>query len=390
VYLDNAATSQKPTAVLDAMTGYYGKGGYNANVHRGVHHLSSRATAAYEEARAKVARFVGAGSDRDIVFVRGASEGINLVANTWGEANVGEGDEIVLSVMEHHSNLVPWQLLAARKRATLKFCRMDADGVLDVDHLRELVTPRTKLVSVVHVSNMLGCVNPVGAVAEVARAAGARVLLDCCQSVPHMPVDAPATGADWIVASGHKMCGPTGIGFLWGRPEVLADMPPWMGGGEMIQDVFLDHSTYAPPPGRFEAGTPAIAEAIGLGAACDYLAAVGMDRVHAFEDEIGGYLHQELSRVEGVTIYGPRPELGRASLCAFNVEGLHATDVSTILDQAGVAVRSGHHCTQPLHRELGVSASARASAYLYNTPAEVDAFVEGLKETVGFFREMGL
>jgi len=259
-----------------------------------------------------------------------------------------------------------------------------------VDHLRELVTPRTKLVSVVHVSNMLGCVNPVGAVAEVARAAGARVLLDCCQSVPHMPVDAPATGADWIVASGHKMCGPTGIGFLWGRPEVLADMPPWMGGGEMIQDVFLDHSTYAPPPGRFEAGTPAIAEAIGLGAACDYLAAVGMDRVHAFEDEIGGYLHQELSRVEGVTIYGPRPELGRASLCAFNVEGLHATDVSTILDQAGVAVRSGHHCTQPLHRELGVSASARASAYLYNTPAEVDAFVEGLKETVSFFREMGL
>jgi cysteine desulfurase/selenocysteine lyase len=389
VYLDSAATSQKPRAVLAAMDAYYERD--NSNVHRGVHALAARATDAYEAARGKVARFVGAGSDREIVFTRNASEAINLVAYSWGLSNLKPGDEIVLSVAEHHSNLVPWQLVAAKTGAVIKHVGLTPQQELDVDHLRALVTPRTKLVSLVHVSNALGCVLDVPAVVEAARAVGARVLLDACQSVPHLGVDARALGVDWLVASAHKMLGPTGIGFLWGRYEVLEEMQPWMGGGEMIQDVFLDHSTYAAPPTRFEAGTPAIAEAIGLGAACDYLSAIGMDAVHRYEEEIGGYLYERLRAVDGVTIYGPPPSAprGRAALAAFNVDGLHATDVSTLLDSAGVAVRSGHHCTQPLHRVLGVPASARASCYIYTTPANVDAFVDALKDTIGFFREVG-
>jgi len=291
-------------------------------------------------------------------------------------------------VAEHHSGLVPWQLVAARTGAVLRHVGLDpVTQGLDMADFRAQLSSRTKLISLVHVSNVLGAVTDTELVAAEARRVGARLLLDCCQSLPHMPVDVTALGADWIVASSHKMCGPTGIGFLWGRAEVLEGMPPWMGGGEMIQDVFLDHSTYAPPPARFEAGTPAIAEAIGLGAACDYLSALGMQRVHAYEAEIGGYLYERLQSVPGVTVYGPPPggARGRASLAAFNVEGLHATDVSTILDASGVAVRSGHHCTQPLHRYLGVPASARASAYIYNTPGEVDAFVDALRETVAFF-----
>ncbi|KAF8071197.1 NFS2 [Scenedesmus sp. PABB004] len=391
VYLDNAATSQKPVAVLDAMETYYRT--YNSNVHRGVHHLSARATTAYEDARAKVAAFIGAASPAEVVFTRNATEAINLVAHTWGAANLGPGDEVILSVAEHHSNLVPWQMVAQRTGAVLKHVGLTQDTQeLDMDHLRELVTPRTKLISLVHVSNMLGAVLDVEAVVEAARRVGARVLLDACQSVPHMPIDVRALGVDWIVASGHKAMAPTGIGFLWGRAEVLESMPPWMGGGEMIQDVFLDHSTYAAPPARFEAGTPSIAEAIGLGAACDYLSGVGMGRVHAYEAEIGGYLYDRLAALDKVTIYGPPPSAkrGRAALAAFNVGGLHATDVSTLLDTAGVAVRSGHHCTQPLHRHLGIPASARASAYIYNTPAEVDLFIDALKETIDFFGEMGM
>jgi cysteine desulfurase/selenocysteine lyase len=392
VYLDSAATSQKPRAVLDAMDDYYTR--YNSNVHRGVHHLSALATAGYEGARAKVARFINAPTDREIVFTRNASEAINLVAYTWGLANLKPGDEVVLSVAEHHSNLVPWQLVAARTGAVLRFVRLTTDGTqeLDVASLDDLVTPRTKLVALVHVSNMLGCVLDVERVVAAARRVGARVLLDACQSVPHMPVDVATLGVDWLVASGHKALGPTGIGFLWGTSEVLESMPPWMGGGEMIQDVFLDHSTYAAPPARFEAGTPAIAEAIGLGAALDYLDNLGMARVHADEDALGGYLYERLAAVEGVTIYGPKPRSaasprGRAALASFNVAGLHATDVSTLLDAAGVAVRSGHHCTQPLHRELGIAASARASLYVYNTAADVDAFVDALEDTIKFFRD---
>ena len=360
----------------------------NSNVHRGVHTLSARATDAYEHARAQVAAFVGAADPGEIVFTRNASEAINLVAHTWGEANVGPGDEIVLSVAEHHSNIVPWQMLASRKGAILRFVELSATEELDLGQLEDLVGPRTKLVSLAHVSNTLGSVLDVDTVVRAASRVGAKVLLDACQSVPHMPVDVQALGADWIVASSHKMCGPTGVGFLWGKMDVLEAMPPWMGGGEMIQDVFLDHSTYASPPLRFEAGTPAICEAIGMGAACEYLTDLGMDAVHAYENEIGTYLYEQLAAVNGVRIYGPPPSSnrGRASLAAFNVEGIHATDISMILDTKGVAVRSGHHCTQPLHRYLDINASARASLYIYNTYAEVDRFVSALQESIEFFR----
>jgi len=389
--LDNAATSQKPKYVLHALDKYYQE--YNSNVHRGVHHLSALATTAYEDARDKVAKFINARTHREIVFTRNATEAINLVAYSWALSNLKAGDEIILSVAEHHSNMVPWQLVAQRTGAVLKHVKLtEGTQELDMKHFKELLGPRTKLVSLVHVSNMLGAVLDTAYVIEEAKKVGARVLLDACQSVPHMEVDVQALGADWIAASSHKMCGPTGIGFLWGKYEVLEEMSPWMGGGEMIQDVFLDHSTYAPPPARFEAGTPAIAEAIGLGAACDYLTSLGMDNVHNFEQDIGRYLHERLSKVPRVTIYGPPPSVprGRASLCAFNVEGLHATDVSTLLDNAGVAVRSGHHCTQPLHRHLGINASARASLYIYNTEAEVDVFIEALQETISFFTDMGV
>ena len=382
-YLDNAATSQKPVAVLRAMDAYYHR--QNSNVHRGVHTLAARATEAYERARAQVAAFVGAASDREIVFTRNASEAINLVAHTWGEANVGPGDEIVLSVAEHHSNLVPWQLLAERKGAVLKFVGLTASEELDLEQLADLVGPRTKLVALGHVSNTLGGVLDVGEVVRVARAHGAKVLLDACQSVPHMPVDVGALGVDWLVASSHKMCGPTGVGFLWGRLDLLRAMPPWMGGGEMIADVFLDHSTFAEPPGRFEAGTPAIAEAIGLGAACEYLTDLGMDNVHAYENAVGKYLYDRVAALDRVRVYGPPPERGRASLVTFTVDGLHATDVSMILDTKGVCVRSGHHCTQPLHRHFGITATARASLYVYNTAAEVDRFVEDLEASIQFF-----
>ncbi|OUS43901.1 molybdenum cofactor sulfurase [Ostreococcus tauri] len=386
VYLDNAATSQKPNEVVDAHMFYYKD--YNSNVHRGVHYLSSKATDAYELSRRKIARFVNAKTDREIVFTRNASEAINLVANTWGTKYVEAGDEIILSVLEHHSNIVPWQLLAERTGCVLKFVKLTKDTQeLDIAELRSLVNEKTKLITTAHVSNVTGGEAPVAEIVELARGVGAKVLLDACQSLPHMPVDVQSLGADWIVGSGHKMCGPTGIGFLWGRLDVLETMPPWMGGGEMIQDVFLERSTYAEPPGRFEAGTPAIAEAIALGTACDYLSRIGMDRIHEYEVEIGRYLYEKLSQVPKVTIYGPPPSRGRASLCAFNVEGIHANDLCTLLDQAGIACRSGHHCTQPLHRYLDVPGSARASLYFYNVREDVDAFIDALQSTIEFFSE---
>lgn len=390
IYLDSAATSQKPQAVLEAMRMHQERD--NANVHRGAHSLSRRSTESYEGARAKVAAFVNAKSDREIVFTRGATEAINLVAATWGAANLGKGDEVVLTVMEHHSNLVPWKLLAQRTGCVIRYARLSPDGAqtLDVDHLRSLVVAgKTKLIACAHVSNTLGCVNPVEEIAEIAKAAGAKLLLDACQSVPHMKVDVQTLGADFLVASGHKMCAPTGIGFLWAPYETLDAMPPWQGGGEMIDQVSLDDVSFAPPPGRFEAGTPAITQAIGLGAACDYLSAIGMDRVEEFEHELGAYLHHKLSQVDGVQIYGPPPNedgTGRAALCAFNVDGIHPSDLATLLDQEGVAIRAGHHCTQPLHAELGVPGSARASLYIYNTKADVDALCDELSATVAFFK----
>ena len=388
VYLDSAATSQKPSCVLDAMQRHQERD--NANVHRGAHLLSVRSTDAYEGARDKVASFINAATRSEVIFTRGATEAINLVAQSWGRANLREGDEVVLTVMEHHSNLVPWQMLAQERGCTLRFAPLDDDQCLDVEALKGLISPKTKLVALPHVSNTLGCVNPVAEVAAAAHAVDAVVLVDACQSLPHMPVDVQALGCDFLVASGHKMCGPTGVGFLWGKLALLSEMPPWQGGGEMIRDVFLESSTYAPPPNRFEAGTPAITQAIGLGAAVDYLSKLGMHNVQAYEEQLGAHLYRQMARVPGLTLYGPDPAKGhhRAALVAFTHESVHPSDLATFLDQDGIAVRAGHHCTQPLHRELGISHSARASLYIYNTEAEIDAFVEALGSTLDMFGGM--
>ena len=393
IYLDSGATSQKPEVVLRAMDNYYRRD--NANVHRGVHALAARATAGYESARAKVAAFIGAGSPEEVVFTRNATEGINIVAGGWGASVLRPGDVIITSVAEHHSGLVPWQLVAARTGAKVVAVPLARDETIDIDALASTLAAhagRVKVVSLVHVSNVLGSVLPVAAVAEMTHAAGAKLLLDCCQALPALPLNVSTLGADWIVASAHKACGPTGIGLLWGTPAALEAMPPWGGGGEMIETVTLESSTFAPPPARFEPGTPPIAEAIGFGAAVDYLTAIGMGAVKAHEDEVGGLLWEGLKSINGVRVYGPPPAhpLGRAALVTFNVDGLHATDVSTLLDGAGVAVRSGHHCAQPLHTALGVSASARASPYIYNGAADVDAFLRELKGAIKFFRDAGL
>lgn len=386
IYFDNAATSQKPNAVLEALQNYYQ--GYNSNVHRGAHTLSAQATEAYEAARDKVAAFVNAASRNEIVYTRNASEAINLVAYSWGMNTLQAGDEIILSVMEHHSNLVPWQLVAQRTGAVLKFVELTETQEFDLEQFQTLMSDRTKLVSIAHVSNTLGCINPVQAVIEIAHRYGAKVLLDACQSVPHMAIDVQALDCDWLVASGHKMCAPTGIGFLYGKLALLQAMPPFLGGGEMIADVFLDHSTYADLPHKFEAGTPAIAGSIALGAAVDYLTTVGMDQIHAYEQELTRYLFEQLAQIPEVRTYGPKPNArgdNRAALAAFTTGALHPTDLSALLDQAGIAIRTGHHCTQPLHRYLGISSTARASLYFYNTTAEIDAFIAALRETIDFF-----
>ncbi|WP_017717496.1 SufS family cysteine desulfurase [Kamptonema formosum] len=386
VYLDNAATSQKPLQVLETLREYYDQ--YNSNVHRGVHTLSARATSAYEEAREKVSRFVNAASYQEIVYTRNASEAINLVAYAWGLSNLQRGDEVILSVMEHHSNLVPWQLMAQKTGAVLKFVELTETEEFNLEQFKSLLSDKTKLVSVAHVSNTLGCINPVREIAKLAHKYGAKVLIDACQSVPHMQVDVREMDCDWLVASGHKMCAPTGIGFLYGKLDMLRSMPPFLGGGEMIADVFLEQSTYADVPAKFEAGTPAIAEAIALGAAVDYLTEVGMDKIEAYEHELTAYLFEQLRKIPQVKVYGPQPPAdgtGRAALAAFTAGEVHPHDLSTILDQAGVAIRAGHHCTQPLHRYLGAQSTARASLYFYNTREEIDVFIGALKEAIEFF-----
>ena len=386
VYFDNAATSQKPQVVLDALLDYYTQD--NAYVHRGVHTLSARATAAYEATRDKLATFINAASRDEIVFTRNASEAINLVAYAWGLSNLKAGDEVILSVMEHHSNLVPWQLVAQRTGAVLKHVQLTDTQEFDLEQFKELVCDRTRLVAINHVSNTLGCINPVEDIISIAQAQGAKVLLDACQSIPHMPVDVQALGCDWLVASGHKMCGPTGAGFLYGKLDILEAMPPFLGGGEMIQDVYLDHSTYAELPHKFEAGTPAIAEVIMLGAAVDYLTNIGMERIAQYEHELTRYLYDRLAQLPQLKLYGPKPKAdgsGRAAIATFTVANLHAQDLSTFLDQTGIAIRSGHHCTQPLHRFLGTDSTARASLYFYNTYEEIDSFVAALKDTIEFF-----
>jgi cysteine desulfurase / selenocysteine lyase len=358
-------------------------------VHRGAHQLSARATEGFEAARSKTATFIGAANAREIVFTRNASEAINLVARSWGEANLGPGDEVLLTVMEHHSNLVPWQLLAQRTGCVLRHAGLTESGELDLEDLRCQINERTKLVSLVQVSNTLGCLNPIEQVVALAHGAGALVLVDACQSLPHLVVNVAQLGCDFLVGSSHKLCGPTGMGFLWAREALLEAMPPFLGGGEMIQDVYLDHSSWAELPHKFEAGTPAIGEAIGMGAALDYLSAIGLERIHAWEQQLTRQLFERLQAIEGVRILGPTPEQqpDRGALAAFTVDGLHANDIAALLDSAGICIRSGHHCTQPLHRLYGLPGSARASLGFTTTPEEIDRFAEELEGTITFLRE---
>lgn len=381
-FLDSAASSQKPASVIDALADYYRR--YNANVHRGVYHLSEHATEALEQARSKIARFIGAASPREVIFTRNTTESINLVANSWGRANLRPGDRVLLSEMEHHSNLVPWQLIAAATGAELDFIPLDGAGRLALDDLPTLLTERTKLVAITHMSNVLGTINPVAQIAAAAHAVGAMVLVDGAQSVPHFAVDVHALGIDFLAFSGHKMCGPTGIGVLWGRKELLQAMPPFLGGGSMIKTVTLRESTWAALPSKFEAGTPAIGEAIGLGYAVDYLSTVGMDAIHATEQQLTAYALEQLQTIDEVQIYGP-PAAERGGVVAFNLRNVHAHDVAAVLDRRGVAVRAGHHCCQPLMDILGVQATARASFYLYTTPAEIDQLVDALEQCKRIF-----
>ncbi len=382
VYLDNAASSQKPRVVIEALDEYYRR--YNANVHRGIHTLSEQASAAYEEARRKVARFINARSAKEVIWTRNTTESINLVAYSWGRANIGPGDEILLTEMEHHSNLIPWQILAQEKGATLRFIPVTDDGYLDLDCLDDLLTERTKLVSVVHMSNVLGTINPVAEIGRRAHEVGAKILVDGAQSVPHLPVDVQALDCDFLAFSGHKMCGPTGIGVLYGKRDLLEAMPPFMGGGDMIREVYLDSATWNDLPWKFEAGTPAIAQAIGLGYAVDYLNSIGMEAIQQHEHGIIQYALEALSRVKGLTLYGPPADM-RGGVATFNIPGVHPHDVSTILDSEGIAIRAGHHCAQPLMRRYNVPATARASFYLYNTPDEVDILIQGLEKAKAVF-----
>ena len=387
IYLDHAATSQKPRQVLDALQQYYSCD--NANVHRGAHQLSARATDAFEGARTATAAFVGAASSREIVFTRNASEAINLVARTWGDANLREGDEVLLTVMEHHSNLVPWQLLAQRSGCVLRHVGITESGELDLEDFRAKLSERTRLVSLVHISNALGCCNPLDQVIPAAHAVGALVLVDACQSLAHKPIDVAGLDVDFLVGSSHKLCGPTGMGFLWAREALLEAMPPFLGGGEMIQDVHLDHSTWAVLPHKFEAGTPAIGEAVGMGAAIRYLQTIGLDAIQAWEAQLTRHLFARLQAIDGVTILGPTPDQQpeRGALATFLVDGVHANDIAALIDASGICIRSGHHCCQPLHRHYGVTASARASLSFTSTFEEIDRFGDELASTVAFLRE---
>lgn len=383
VYLDNAATTQKPRQVIDELVRYYET--YNANVHRGVHTLSEEATDAYEQARVKVNRFIHSQyGPESVVFVRNTTEAINLVASAWGRANLDEGDEVVISVAEHHSNMIPWQLICKERGAKLQYVDIDDIGRLRLDALEAAVGPRTKLVAIAHASNVLG-INPVREIAQIAHRHGALLLVDGAQSVPHLPVNVEELGCDFLAFSAHKMLGPTGIGALWGRPELLRAMDPYQGGGSMISRVTTEGSTWAALPDKFEAGTPNIADAIAWGAAVEYLEALGMEDVRAHDIEVTAYALQELSTVPGVTIYGPLNAEERVGVVSFNLGDVHPHDLSQVLDHYGVAIRAGHHCAQPLMRRLDCVATARASFYLYNTKAEVDVLVEAVREAARYF-----
>lgn len=384
VYLDNAATTQKPRQVIEALTTYYSRS--NANIHRGLHTLAEEATASYEAVRQHVARFIGAASPRSVVFTRNATEAINLFAWSWGRSRLGAGDHILLTEMEHHSNLVPWQLLAKATGASLAFVPITDDGRLRLDELDRLLTPRTKLVALTHMSNVLGAITPVARVIEAAHRRGAVVLVDGAQSVPHMSVDVQRLNCDALAFSAHKMLGPTGVGVLYARETLLEAMDPFLGGGEMISDVQLTSSTWNDLPWKFEAGTPNIADVIAFGEALAYLEAAGMDAVRAHERELTAYAWTRLRRVDGLTLYGPPGDAeDRGGVISFNLEGLHPHDAGTVLDGEGIAVRAGHHCAKPLMRRLGLAATLRASFYLYNTREDVDRLIEAIRTVQNFF-----
>ena len=383
VYLDNAATSQKPRVVINALRTYYET--YNANIHRGLHTLSERATAEYEDARARVARFIGAAHPHEVVFTRGTTEAINLVARGWGDEHVGEGDEILLTEMEHHSNLVPWQMLAQRRGAELRYITIDVESGIDLDAYAQMFGPRTRLVAITHMSNVLGTITPAAEIIRIAHAHDVPVLLDVAQSIPHLPVNVQALGADFVAFSGHKMLGPTGIGVLYGRETLLDAMEPLFGGGSMIRVVDLHRSSWTGLPYKLEGGTPNIAGAIGLGVAVDYLQAVGMPNISAHEHELTKYALALLSDLDGVRVFGPTDAKDRGGVISFAVGDVHPHDVGTLLDAEGIAVRAGHHCAQPLMRKLGVAATTRASFYLYNTVDEVDCLAAGITRAKAFF-----
>ncbi|EAG0205615.1 cysteine desulfurase [Listeria monocytogenes] len=382
-YLDNAATSQKPKQVIEALTHYYEFD--NANVHRGVHTLAARATDAYESARGKVAKFIHAREVAEIIFTRGTTSAINLVVDSYAEANIEAGDEIVISYLEHHSNLIPWQQLAKRKGAVLKYIELEEDGTISVEQAKKTIGEKTKIVALAHVSNVLGTITPIKEIAAIAHQFGAVILVDGAQAVPHMEVDVVDLDADFYAFSGHKMMAPTGIGALYGKRELLDAMEPTEFGGEMIDFVELYDSTWKELPWKFEAGTPIIGGAIALGAAIDYLAKVGLANIHAHEQALVSYAIEEMSKIEGITIYGPKDASKRCGLVTFNLEGAHPHDIATILDEDGIAIRAGHHCAQPLMKWLDVSSTARASFYIYNTKEEIDALIDGLKLTKEYF-----
>lgn len=381
VYLDNGASSQRPEAVIEAMNDYYRR--YHANVHRGIHKLSELATTAYEQSRVKVQKFINAASEKEVIFTRGTTEAINLVVQAWGRVNLKAGDVVIATEMEHHANIVSWQILAAEKGFSIKYIPVLEDGTLDMATFDTwLKNEPVKMVAVMHASNVLGTINPIVEMTRKAHDTGALILVDGAQSVPHMTIDVQVLDVDFFAFSGHKMCGPTGIGILYGKQAILEAMPPFMGGGDMIDRVTLAGSTWNELPYKFEAGTPSIAEAIGLGVAVDYLCDVGMDAIHTHEQELVNYAYEKIHQLDGVTVYGPAE---RGGIVAFNVDGMHAHDVAQVLDAEGIAVRSGHHCTQPLHDKLGIPATARASFYLYNTRDEIDHLTHALQRTIRDF-----
>ena len=386
IYLDHAATTQKPKQVLKKINEYYLNS--NANVHRGAHQLSAKATEEFENARLSIKNYIKAYSEKEIIFTRNATEAINIVAKSWGEKNLKENDEILISIMEHHSNIVPWQLLAEKNKCKVKFTKITKEGTLDLGDFKNKLNKNTKIVSLVHISNTLGCCNPIKQISQLARDNGSLILVDACQSLAHTEVDVKDLNIDFLAGSGHKLCGPTGIGFLWSREEILENMPPLFGGGEMIQDVFEDMSTWADLPHKFEAGTPAIAEAIGLSEALNYINKLGLNNIQKYEKELTKYLFEELLLIDDLNIIGPNPEEDsqRASLASFFINNIHSNDIAEILDSKGICIRSGHHCCQPLHKYLNISSTARVSMNFTTTKEDIDIFIEKLEETISFLK----